>query len=672
MKLISQEGIKDCGPACLLMIIKNYKGNISIDKLKEMCKTTKSGTTAYHLIEAAKNCGFEANGYKCKLKDLNTENVILPCIAYVVLDNTYQHYVVIEKINFNKKKIYIKDPVGKNYVKTFSEFEKIYKDVLIYLYPIKNIVNIKNCSCIKFLFRIIKPSKLQLFHTILLSFFITIFSIVGTFYMQFMIDNIGFINKVYFILFCFILIFIFKITSCYLRNKLIILINKKIDLNLSLTSFENIINLPYYCYKNNTTGEIVSRVNDLDNIRNLVSKLTISLFIDLPLILISLIIIYFLNETLFFISLVLILLYILIYLMFTKVSDDYIYGASDLKASVTSYMIESINGFDYIKGCNKENKIIYKFQKKYINFLNKFSKYESIYNIQLTLKQFIDDFGFLIIIFIGILLIGKKFNIANLITFNFLFSYCTEPLKSIIELNTTFKQSIISIKKIQNIYEYKKENGIIDDSMNGDIEIKDLSYTFNDKDNVLENVNLKIKSGNKVMVIGKSGSGKSTLFKLLKKYYDVKRGKIYINNIDINDYKKSDILYVSQNEVLFTDTILNNIDSNNILKLSKTCLLDDIIKDNELGYNTLIEENGFNFSGGERQRIILARALANEFNILIIDEGLNQVDTNMERIILENLFKEYKDKTIIFISHRLDNKDLFDQIIKIEEGKIID
>ena len=143
MKLISQEGFKDCGPACLLMIIKHYKGNISITKLKEMCKTNNKGTTAYHLIEAAKSCGFEASGYKCKLSDLNKDNVILPCIAYVLLDNTYQHYVVIQKINFNKSKIYIKDPIGKSYVKTFEEFSKIYKDVLIYMYPIKNIVNYK-------------------------------------------------------------------------------------------------------------------------------------------------------------------------------------------------------------------------------------------------------------------------------------------------------------------------------------------------------------------------------------------------------------------------------------------------------------------------------------------------------------------------------------------------
>lgn len=205
----------------------------------------------------------------------------------------------------------------------------------------------------------------------------------------------------------------------------------------------------------------------------------------------------------------------------------------------------------------------------------------------------------------------------------------------------------------------------------GDIEFKNLSYSFDDINNVLSNINLKIKNKSKVMVLGSSGSGKSTLFKILKQNYEVKRDKVYINGIDINDYKLNNIVYVSQNEILFSDTIENNI-GNDIYKVSKICLVDEIVKKTQLGYKTLIEENGFNLSGGEKQRIILSRALANPFDILIIDEGLSQVDTNMERIIIKNILKEYQDKTIVFISHRLDNIDLFNQVIKIEKGKIID
>lgn len=670
MKLIKQEGFKDCGPTCLLMIIRHYKGNIQIEKLKELCKTTKSGTTAYHLIEAAKKCGFESNGYKCDLKDLNEDNIILPCIAHVIINNSYKHYVVIEKINFKKKKIYIKDPIGKNYIKTFEEFENIYQGILIYMYPIKNIVNYKNSSSIKFLFQIIKPSINQIFSIIIISIFITIFSILGTFYMQYMINND---KRLYFIFASFIILSIFKITSNYLRGKLIASVNRKINLNLSLSSFNNIIHLPYHCYKNNTTGEIVSRINDLENIKEFISKISITVFIDIPLLIISLIIIYFLSTKILFLTLIVIFLYIVIYFVFRTPSNNYISDIMDLKSSYTSYMVESINAFDYIKGCNKENKILNIFTKKYIEFLNKLYGYEIFYNIELGLKEFLDEIGYLSLILIGMLLIlDKDLNIANLFTISFLFTFCINPLKSIIDIDNNLKHSIISIQKLLNLYYEKENSGIIDNKCLGNIEFKNLSYTFNNTNYILKNINLKINQGNKVIVLGKSGSGKSTLFKILKKYYDVERDKVYINDIDINDYKNSDVLYVSQNEFLYTDTIYNNIDSDDILNISKICLLDDIIKSNSLGYNALIEENGFNLSGGQRQRIILARTLANDFNIIIIDEGLNQVDTNMERKILLNMFKEYKDKTIIYISHRKDNIDLFNQVIKLEDGVIID
>ena len=219
--------------------------------------------------------------------------------------------------------------------------------------------------------------------------------------------------------------------------------------------------------------------------------------------------------------------------------------------------------------------------------------------------------------------------------------------------------------------EQEENQGIIDKKMEGEIKIKNLNYSFDDTI-VLKNINLNIKQGSKVLIIGESGSGKSTLLKILKGYYKVKRGKVMINDIDINDYKNNDIIYVSQNETLFTDTIYNNIGSSDkFMEIAKMCLVDEFVNSN-LGYNSLIEENGFNISGGQKQRIILARALNREFNILLIDEGLNQVDVNKERIILKNIFKKYKDKTIIIVSHRMDNNDLFDQMIKISKEVILD
>lgn len=671
-KRIKQEGFKDCGPSCLLNIIRQYKGNIDINDLKEMCKTDKTGTTAYHLIEASKKLGFESYGIRCNLKDLKKENVILPCIAHVIINNSYNHYVVIEKIDFKKKKILINDPMGTLKYWSFIEFEKIFNNILIYLYPIKKIINTPNNSFINFILEIIKSSTKQLIQVIIISIFITMFSIITSFYMQYMVDNVMFSkSKIILIFILFLIVYLLKIISDFLRNKILILINQKVDFNLTFNTFKQIINLPYRYYKNNTTGEIISKINDLEAVREVISKVALSLFIDLPLTILSLIIMYILNDTLFFISLIIMLLYLLIILIFRNKFNTLIDEATLNKASVTSYMVESINGYETIKGCNIENKIIHNFEDKYATYSNKIKELDSSYNCQYILKELINNIGFITIILVGIILVmDNTITIGLLLSFNSLLIYFLNPIRNIIDLDSNLKQAKISIKKILYLY-YKKSDISINNPINFDIEFKNLSFSFDDINKVLSNINLKIKNKSKVMVLGSSGSGKSTLFKILKQNYEVKRDKVYINGIDINDYKLNNIVYVSQNEILFSDTIENNI-GNDIYKVSKICLVDEIVKKTQLGYKTLIEENGFNLSGGEKQRIILSRALANPFDILIIDEGLSQVDTNMERIIIKNILKEYKDKTIIFISHRLDNIDLFNQVIKIEKGKVID
>ncbi len=668
---IKQEGLKDCGPSCLLNIIKHYKGNVDINDLKEMCKTDKSGTTAYHLIEASKKLGFESYGFKCKLEDLKKENVILPCIAHVIVNNSYKHYVVIEKIDFKKKKLLIYDPIGIHKYYSYQEFAKIFSSIIIFLYPIKKIINTPNNSRIEFLKEIIKTSTNQLVQVIIISIFITIFSIITSFYMQYMIDNIMFSKtKIILIFILFLLVYLLKIVSDFLRNKILILINQKIDFNLTFNTFKQIINLPYRYYKNNTTGEIISKINDLEAVRQVIAKVALSLFIDLPLTILSLIIMYILNSTLFFISLVIMMFYLLIIVIFRNKFNELIDETILNKSLVTSYMVETINGYETLKGCNIENKIIDNFEDKYATYSNKIKNLDECYNYQFLLKELINDIGFLIIILVGIILvIDNEITFGTLLSFNSLLVYFLSPIRNIIDLDNNLKQSKISLKKILYLY-YKKSDSLVN-SVTGDIVFNNLSYSFDDVTDVLKDINLTIKNKSKVMVLGSSGSGKSTLFKILKQHYEIKRDKVYIGDIDINDYKLNNIVYVSQNEILFSDTLENNI-GNDIYKVSKICLVDEIVKKMQLGYKTLIEENGFNLSGGEKQRIILSRAISNPFDILIIDEGLSQVDTNMERVIMKNILKEYNDKTIIFISHRLDNMDLFNQVIKIEKGKIVD
>jgi len=502
--------------------------------------------------------------------------------------------------------------------------------------------------------------------------------------LEYMLNGIYNTNSKKIILLIFIVFFsinLVRALSDYFRNKVLIYINQKIDLHLTLDTFKKIILLPYRYYKNRTTGEILSRINDLDIVREVISKVALSLFVDLPLTIISAIFLYFINPTLFFISIIILLSYILIIIIFKPIFDNHITNIQEQKAHSTSYMIESISGFESVKGIHKESIINDKFERKYVTYLNSLFNFHNSYFFQVFLKEIINNIGFLLIIFFGCLLvIDNKIELGTLLTFNSLVLYFLDPIRNIIDLDSSIKQAVNSVDRILELDIEHNDCGILDNIIKGDILIKNLDYSYDDRKAVLKKIDLNIKYGSKVIVLGSSGSGKSTLFKLLMKYYPVDMNKIYLDSVDINNYNlnaiKNNIIYISQNETLFTDTVYNNvvlnnnIDNKELIRLSRICFVDEVVNNN-LGFNTLVEENGFNFSGGEKQRIILLRAILNSFNILIIDEGLNQVDISLERKILKNLIREFSNKTIIFISHRIDNIDLFDNVIEINNGVIV-
>ena len=680
--IVLQDEIKDCGVSCISMILKYYGGYVKKSNLLDMTKTNRKGTTAFNIKYTLINLGFEAKGIKCKLKDINKNNIVLPCIANVTISDSYKHFVVIYEINYNKRYLVIGDPADKIKKISFDYFNKIFNDVLIVCYPIKNIPIYKDLNFYKLIINLVLPHKKELLNIFILSTFITLFSIITSFYTEYMINSLTIYSKKYLIIifYIFFSIYILKIISNYFRNKLLLFINEKLDLALTLDVFNKIINLPYSYYQNRTTGDVISRINDLESVRDMIGKVSITLFVDFPLTLVSLIVLFLINRTLFIIGVFILVIYFIIIILFRRSFSDYIKKIQVKKGEATSFMVESISGFETIKGIHIEKNVENKFEKKYVKLLSTVFKYQSLYFIQNLFKEFVDNIGFILITLVGCYLVADDIiNLGNLLTFSTLLIYFLEPIKNIINLDTIVKQAKHSLNRIIDIVTYEnKDFGLVGSMDNGDIEFKGLNYSFNDRDYVLKNINLKIEKGSKVMVVGKSGSGKSTLFKTLMRFYKIENNKIFINSTDLNNYKIEElnkkILYISQNEILFNDTLYNNLnfdskDSSRLLDISKMCYVDEII-DSNLGYNMLIEENGFNLSGGEKQRIVLARALLKNFNVLIIDEGLSQVDIDMERKILKNVFNTFKDKTIIVISHRLDNLDLFDNLVSFKNGAV--
>lgn len=661
------------------MIINFYGGNLPIDQIRDLTKTDKNGTTAFHIIEACKSIGFNAEGIKTSLEQLNKENLILPCIAHVVIDGKYKHFVVIYKIDFKNKKIIIADPSCSIKKITFSEFQKMWSGVLITLYPLKKLPLTQNISFIDFLLKIIKLHKTFVFNIIMLSIFITIFSVISSFYMKNILDAINYNNLTIIFIF-FLFINIFKILSDFFRNKLLIYLNQKIDLLLTLDTYKKIISLPYNYYHTRTTGDIISRVNDLSIIRNMITKVSLSLFIDLPLALVTFIIFYIINTKLFFISLIIVFIYLLLMIFSKNRITNNINTIQVNKSETMSYMIETINGFETVKSVGNEAQIIDKFEKKYVKFLKNIFKFDNYNNTISILKDLVNAIGYLTIIYVGAkMVILGNLTFGDLLVFVNLLNYFLEPIKNIIDLNSEIKEAKNSLRRILELFKNEnKKQTFIDNVKVKEISFNNLSYSYDYKEKQLKNINLKLKK-QKILILGKSGSGKSTLFKLLMRYYEIPRNQITINGYDINDYKddviKQNFSYISQNEILYTDSIYNNlkIDKNiteeQIIEISKKCFIDEFL--NDLGLNMLIEENGYNLSGGQRQRIILARALLKNFEVLIIDEGLSQMDINLERKILKNLFKMYENKMIIVISHRLDNMDLYDRVIELKNGEIV-
>lgn len=684
---VKQEGIKDCGVACLSMIIKYYKGYVNYERLIDMTKTDKSGTTALNLIEAAKELGFKASGIKTSLHNENCKTINLPCIAHVIINKTYKHYVIIYQIDYKKEQLLVADPNDKIKRISFKKFEEIWSGVLILMYPFKTIPILDNkTTSMSFLINLISMFKKDMLVLILMSLFITIFSIISSFYFKCLIDQITNINNGNYLVLIFIIFgccYLIKILTNYFRNQMLIYTNQKIDLALTTSTFKKIILFPYHYYRNRTTGEIVSRMNDINIIRETVSRIIITVCIDLLLASISLIVLFIINFNLAAIATLIFIINMVLIVVFQHIFSKHIEDCKLAKDETNSYMIETIGGFETIKGLGIESKAIKKFNNKYLQQTEKIKSFNIVYNQQQLLKELVNEMGNIIILFIGInFVLNNHLTLGSLIAFSSLLNYFLDPVQNIIDFATDMKEVKIVFRRVCELnFDDHKNNINLLKEIQGNVVVNHLNYSYNSDTKILQHVNLRIKQGNKVIVLGKSGSGKSTLFKIIMKYHSIGRNQLYIDGVDINDISsetiKQGITYISQNEVLFTDTVYNNIllsndcDNDKLKLILDICQINDIIKNEQLGLNKLVEENGFNFSGGEKQRLILARSLIKKFNMLIIDEGLNQIDVNLERKILKQLFQVYQDKTIIVISHRRDNIDLYDQMIEFKPNRKI-
>ncbi len=680
---VMQDGAKDCGVASLLTIIKYYKGTLPKEYLRNLTNTTKDGVNALSLIEAGRKLGFETNGVEGDV--LYLHNVNLPCIAHVILEKKNNHFVVLFEINRNKNYVIIGDP-GKGVLKiSIDDFKKISTNTFLLFRYIKELPVIKTNDNIKnsFLLTVFK-NKYELLSIVINSILYTILNILCSFTFQFVIDKSLAQNSkdnLYIIVLLIIILYSLKNFSLFFRNKYVNFISHKFDYTLIGSSLTHILSLPYLYYRNRTTGEILTRINDLTEIRDYISNIIVTVSGDFLLLIFSVIVLFMLNMKLTILMILIMFIDVGISYIINNIINRKLKEIKESSSKSNSYIIELINAEETIKGQNILDNLISNFNIKYNKLLCKSYDYNNLSNNMLLLSNFSFSLINILIIFIGSkMVLEGEFTLGKLITFNALSIYFINPIQNCLSLILNYKKIKIVKERINELLELEEENIYMDSNMiqevKGDIEVRNLTYSYNKKDNIINNLSLKIKAKEKVVIVSPSGYGKSTLSKILAKYINVDYGYVFFNNIDINDYNlwsiREDITYSSQNEFLFNDSIYNNLKIKNTCdkEIKDTCkimLVDEIYKKRNSDINMLLEENAGNLSGGERQRVLLARTFLKKSNIYILDESLSEIDKESERIILTNIFKKYKDKTIIVISHKGDNNNLYDRIIDLEK-----
>lgn len=679
IKVVKQHDVKDCGVCCLKSIILYYEGYVSLEKLRLDTHTDTKGTSALNLIEASKKYGFDSMGVR--VDNLGDNKIKLPAIAHVTLKNGLDHFVVIYKIT--KKNVYLMDPAKGKVTMKIDDFNLIWNNVLLEFYPKKKIVVFSKSNSLISVFAKIFKNERKLFLVIIwVSLVLSVLTILSSYYFKIALDAISNGKDLAFlkiVIIVFALLIIFKMIFYRIRHYLENHLNKNIDVLLYRDFIKHLFYLPLEVITSRTTGEIMTRIEELGELKNLFVNLFVSCFLDCLLVIISIPFLYNINHDLFFILFLMVIIYLAIGLVGNKIIYKRAYNNIDLGSDVSSTLIESINLFNSTKNLNQTKYSLRRIEEKLAPFFKDTFHLNNTVNNQNSLKMIITEGGMFIINTVGFFLIFKeKLTLTSLITFNTLLTFFLDPLKNIIDSLPKYGFIKASFSKINEFLGIEEEVlGEENLLTHNDIKVCNLNYSYNNYNVIIKNKSLEIAEGDFVLLKGPSGCGKSTLCKLLHGQSRDFSGDILINNISLKDYSlatiRKNIIFVSQNECLYTATIKDNILFGRDISLDKfkevcdLCHIEDIVKKKAFRYETMISEESSFISGGEKQRIILARALLQEAKIILIDEALSEVDYKTEQIIIKNLQKYLVGKTVIYITHK-NHEKLFSKIITLENN----
>ena len=684
-----QHDASDCGAAAISTILLTYKQEMSIMKIREIIGTDLYGTSVKGIVLGLEKLNFNTKAIRVEIEDV-TEDITFPAIAQIHTKEGLHHFVVIHKLK--KGTFEIADSAKGNLKMSKEEFGELFTGVLVLMVPTAEFERIKykDKGMFDLFCSLILPQKKLLATIILASLLLSVIGILSSTFSKVLMDEIipyQLKNSLYFFLIVYGFVSVVQSVLSSFREQVILFLSRKVDIPLLLGYYDHILNLPYEFFASRKVGDIITRFQDAMTIKDIFTSVSISLILDILLASITGIILFNLSSALFLILIIMIIVNIILIYIFKKPYKKINYEQMEAGAFMNSHLIESIQNIETIKSQNDEKQQMNKLENRFVSVLKLGYKEGTLKNVQGVISNFVGTLGNLIFMGVGALfIIDGKMSIGDLLVFQTLSQYFTEPVQNLVGLQITFQEANIAMSRLTEIMSLDREsegseNRIKDIPLNGDIEFNNVTFGYGSRPAVIKDFNLTIPQGSKVAFVGESGAGKSTLAKLLLKFIANQEGKVSISGYDVNDidqeYLRQNIAYIPQNIELFTGTIIDNLKVGNpnakyeeMLSVCRIVGADAFINKMPNRYGAFIEEGGSNLSGGEKQRLAIARALLSKTQIFIFDEATSNLDSFSEKKLHDLIFNKIENTTSLIIAHRLSTIINCDMICFIENGKI--
>jgi ATP-binding cassette subfamily B protein len=691
-----QYSFNDCGPACLRIISKYYSKEYDIDYLRELVGVSREGSTLLALSKGAESIGFKTLAIKVSLENL--EKMPLPCIVF----SKPNHYIVVYKIS--GKYVYSSDPSfglikfsRKEFLERWVEKDNKGNALLFETtddFYKKELPQKKERIGLKFLlkyFYLYKQLIVQLFIGLLIT---TVFSVLFPFLTQALVDvGIGqkSISFVYLIMLAQLVLFFSQNAIGFIRSWIFLHISTKVNISLVSDFLFKLMKLPIMFIESRTFGDIYQRIFDINRLQNFLSSTTLNfIYSFISLILFSFVLISYSLQIflVFIIGSILGILWILLFLSKRKELD---YKRFYESTSSQNTMVQILTGMKEIKlsGAEKQKRVewekiqakIFKISIKSL-YWSQIQQYGSIFFNQLK--------NIIITIIAAKQVIDGDITLGMMMAITYIIGQINAPIEQLIGIIQIFQDAKISLARVSEVYDNREEenpeiNYVKCFDKDKAITLKNVSFKYfkNDLNYILKDINLVIPENKITAIVGASGSGKTTLIKLLLKFYEVNEGSIKIGNTDIRNINPSEWRKqcgsVMQDGYFFSDTIANNItlgndefDIERLEKSIKMSNLNEFIETLPKGYETKIGMMGEGISQGQRQRILIARAIYKNPQIIYFDEATSDLDSENESQIMNNLLEFCKNKTVLIVAHRLSTVKNADNIAVLENGTIIE